>query len=165
MMAGVNPNIREIRPQVLPVPEQAPGVEHGRELPVRIESPLSEKMDEGTSPAGPPSTARVPQQNAPTGRQLADGIEAVLEDGLGELYQSLDEATKREFKSSGEKTASKIAAMMQRTHVQVRKVLMLIASWLRIIPGISKLFVEQEAKIKTDQVLALRRGREERADD
>lgn len=164
-MAGVNPNIREIRTEVPPGLEQAPGVERGRELPVRIESPQTEKVHEEAAPNAPTRAAQVPVRNAPAERQLANDIETVLEDGLGELYRSLDEATKREFKSTGEKTASKIAAMMQHTHIQVRKVLSLIASWLRIIPGISKLFVEQEAKIKTDQVLALRRGSEERADD
>lgn len=162
-MAGVHPNVREARKEAPPMPEQAPGVERGRELPVRIEAQQPEKAQEGAAPAGSSQMVQALQRNTPTERQLASDIETVLEDGLGELYQSLDEATKREFKSTGEKAASKIAAMMQRTHVQVRKVLKLIASWLRIIPGISKLFVEQEAKIKTDQVLALRRGREERA--
>ncbi len=163
-MVKVNPNIRERQPEAQPTPEQAPSVERGRGVPVRVESPQDETVHEGSLPADVP-IAPPPQNGQPVELQLAQDVEAVLEDGLGELYQSLDEATKREFKTAGERTSSTIAQMLQRTHVRVRKILTLIVSWLRIIPGISKLFIEQEAKIKTDRILELQRDRQGRPDD
>jgi len=39
--------------------------------------------------------------------------------------------------------------------IKARKVLHLIRDWLKIIPGINKYFLEQEAKIKTDKIIEL----------
>ena len=36
-----------------------------------------------------------------------------------------------------------------------RKILKLIRSWLKLIPGVNKFFLEQEAKIKTDKIVDL----------
>lgn len=160
----VKPNIRDRQPEVQPAPELAPGVDRGREVPVRVESPIRAMAHDGTLPTRVPIVQ--PLHTGQTAEpQLSQDVEAVLEDGLGSLYQSLDEATKREFKITGERTSSTIAQMLQRTHVQVRKVLTLIVSWLRIIPGISQLFIEQEAKIKTDRILELQRDRKGHSDD
>jgi hypothetical protein len=38
------------------------------------------------------------------------------------------------------------------------KVLTIIKKWLQTIPGISKFFIEQEAKIKTDKITRINAG-------
>jgi hypothetical protein len=83
-------------------------------------------------------------------------VEDIMVDGLEETYKKLDPATQAKFKSEGEQTAAAIVVMMQTTKIQVKKILQLLVAWLRIIPGVNKFFLEQEAKIKADKLLALR---------
>ena len=56
----------------------------------------------------------------------------------------------------GEETASKIAQLLEAAKVKTRKIFDLIVKWLRIIPGINRFFLEQEAKIKADKILRLK---------
>jgi hypothetical protein len=37
--------------------------------------------------------------------------------------------------------------------VSTKKIFVLIRAWLKIIPGVNRFFLEQEAKIKTDKIL------------
>jgi hypothetical protein len=45
--------------------------------------------------------------------------------------------------------------MLDKGKVNVKKVRDLIIKWLRIIPGVNRYFLEQEAKIKSDRLLEL----------
>ena len=82
-------------------------------------------------------------------------IEKILASGLDDQFANLSPIAKQEFKIKGEETAVKIKELMQSTHIKVKKILYLIIEWLRILPGINKFFLEQEAKIKTDQLIEL----------
>jgi hypothetical protein len=82
-------------------------------------------------------------------------IEKILERDLGDQYARLSPIAKQEFKIKGEETAIKIKELLQSTHVKVKKILLLIIEWLKMLPGINKFFLEQEAKIKTDQLIEL----------
>ena len=82
-------------------------------------------------------------------------IEKILESGLGDQFAQLSPIAKQEFKIKGEETATKIKELMSSTHIKVKKILWLIIEWLKILPGINKFFLEQEAKIKTDQLIEL----------
>jgi hypothetical protein len=83
-------------------------------------------------------------------------VESILSDGLAETYQGLDPATQIQFRRVGEETATTVARMLQQTKVQVQKVVQLILVWLKIIPHANPYFLEQEAKIKADALLAMR---------
>lgn len=98
-----------------------------------------------------PAVAPPPLQPLNPQRQQ---IESILQADLLELYQSLDEPTRQRFKLVGEETATKIEVLLQSTKVQVKKIVELIKQWLKIIPHLNKHFIEQEAKIKTDRLLA-----------
>jgi hypothetical protein len=109
----------------------------------------------------PPARIRLPQIRKPvivpqTKDEVAVKIEKILEDGLGDAYQRLSPVAKQEFKIKGEKTAVKISELLRSTHVKVKKILRLIIEWLKILPGINRFFLEQEAKIKTDKILELK---------
>lgn len=83
-------------------------------------------------------------------------IEEILIEGLDRYYyQSLPEVLKEQFKRRGEETASKIEKIIESAKVAVGKIFNLIINWLKMIPGINKFFIEQEAKIKTDKILTL----------
>lgn len=82
-------------------------------------------------------------------------VEHVLSEGLAPTYKSLDPAVQEEFKRVGEETAGKISILLQSAKVQAKKIVELIMSWLKIIPGVNAFFLEQEAKIKADKILNL----------
>lgn len=100
----------------------------------------------------PGATGAVPQ--APKDEVTVE-VEKVLEDGIGPFYASLPDDAKPLFKKKGEEAAREIAGMVRSLHVQVKRVLQLITQWLKTIPGVNAFFLEQEAKIKTDRIVAL----------
>jgi hypothetical protein len=102
-----------------------------------------------TSPTPPPALV------IPTKSQLQREVEDVLAEDLLDVYASMTPEEQEKFKSQGEQTASKIAQMLENVRVQSQRVLSLIKDWLKIIPGVNRFFLEQEAKIKTDKILAL----------
>jgi hypothetical protein len=83
-------------------------------------------------------------------------IEKILEQGLGDSFSRLSPIAQQEFKIKGEQTAIKINELMKRTHIKIKKILKLIFDWLKLLPGVNKFFLEQEAKIKADKILSLK---------
>lgn len=83
-------------------------------------------------------------------------IEAILEEDLGDMYSSMDPNDQMKFKIKGEEVANSIVKIIYfESKIKVSKIISLIRSWLVLIPGINKYFLEQEAKIKTDRLLQL----------
>ena len=105
-----------------------------------------------------PTVVPVQPVAAPTPRQTAmtHHVERILADGLDDAWRQLDQPTQERFKHVGEETAVAIASLLQGVKVQTKKIIDLIVAWLKIIPGVNRFFLEQEAKIKADRLLALR---------
>ena len=80
-------------------------------------------------------------------------IEGILAKGLDNVFLSMDASTQQEFKKKGEKTSQAIVVLLQKTKLKVKKIINLIVSWLKIIPKVNKYYIEQEAKIKTEEIL------------
>ncbi|HNV97069.1 MAG TPA: hypothetical protein PKL13_02005 [bacterium] len=87
---------------------------------------------------------------------LVQKIENILEEDLRELYINLPKEKQREFKKKGEEITRKISILLKEVKIQARKIIDLIIEWLSIAPGINKIFLKQEAKIKTDKIIALK---------
>lgn len=87
--------------------------------------------------------------------EVLEEVEEILEEDLAEVYQQLPADKKGEFKVAGEKTAGLISQMIHQTKLKTNKALILIVKWLKIIPGVNKFFLQQEAKIKTDKLVFL----------
>lgn len=85
-----------------------------------------------------------------------DKIENILSEGLEEVYASLPERKRFEFKKKGEETAFKIFFILKKTKVKAKKIIKLIKQWLKMIPGINRFFLEQEAKIKADKIIEIK---------
>jgi len=83
-------------------------------------------------------------------------VEQILEEDLREVYLKMGPEKQKEFKIKGEAVTFKISQLLQNTKVKVRQIFKLIIGWLSLIPGVNKHFLEQEAKIKTDKLLAAR---------
>lgn len=84
-------------------------------------------------------------------------IEAILSDGLGEIYLSLPDKNKEEFKKSGEEAVVKINELMSKAKINISKIIKVIRDWLSKIPKVNKFFLEQEAKIKADKIIKLKK--------
>jgi hypothetical protein len=84
-------------------------------------------------------------------------IEKLLSQGLEKAYDELTPVQKQEFKIKGEKTALEIQQLLKSTHVKVKKIFFLIVEWLKTLPGVDKFYLEQEAKIKADKIIALKK--------
>jgi|GEM_PF-4514917 len=87
-------------------------------------------------------------------------IEQILSENLDQLYTSLTPEQKVIFKESGEKASSEIEILLKEFKINVNKVLEIIKEWLllliKMVPGVNKIFLIKEAKIKTDKILLLR---------
>jgi len=84
-----------------------------------------------------PSFKRKPTAIPQYRDEITVKIEKILEEGL-------------------EQTAFKIRELMRGAHVKIKKIFRLIIEWLRMLPGVNIFFLEQEAKIKADKILALK---------
>lgn len=90
-------------------------------------------------------------------QQREKEIDKILSEGLEDIYLKMSPEKQREFKSVGEETVQLINQMMSQSKIKLQKIVDLIRGWLSIIPGVNKFFLEQEAKIRTDKILKLRK--------
>lgn len=147
------------RPEGLEIPVR---VEVGQkpEIPKPAEEPL-EKAEEGAISPELPSAPAVTAPAAPVKSPVLEKIEDVLEEDLEEIYFQLPQSKQAEFAQKGEETAFKIEDLLSHVKVRVSKILELIKNWLKLIPGVNKYFLEQEAKIKTDKILKIKEDRKQ----
>lgn len=159
------PNLTPEAPSPQPPAPETPGAELKESPEVRETqreqeprpTPAEKPPVEEKAPAAVPAVvAVVPDKPAPPLKdEYHIRVERVLEDGLVDEYLALSPDARQRFKQEGERVATRIREMMDRSKVKVKEVLTLILGWLRIIPKPNKWFLEQEAKIKTDRVMAL----------
>lgn len=139
-----------------------------REMPRPLEQQPFEQIDakrtESAKPAdkeAPSTISTVPYTPAPRFAPVRKSetrirVEQVMEEGLEQVYQTMPPETKKQFKEAGEKTAAEIETMLYKVKIQSKKVFQLMFSWLRLIPGVNRYFLEQEAKLKTDEIIKLK---------
>ena len=152
------------------VPEQGPLAEAPE---VVVEQPLEAEMDgdvnTGSVGEVPQQSKVVTQRKVPTVApkqldRLEEEIEDVLEEDLKDLDASMPPDKQAEFREKGEETRSKIRVLVSSAKVNAKKVFQLIRGWLKIIPGVNRFFLEQEAKIKTDKILLVTEEEKKRSE-
>lgn len=156
-MAGEK-KIEAIKPEKITLPprrsEQIPSPETKAE---RI-SAMPEKAPEMIKGSGAATAA--PRPITPVAlsyqEQRAQAIDAILAEGLNEVFLKMDANRQQEFKKRGEETVKKINSLLDKTKVKAGKIVDLIRSWLRLIPGVNRFFLEQEAKIKADKIIRIK---------
>lgn len=89
-------------------------------------------------------------------KKRAAAIDNILADGLNEVFLKMNPKQQSEFKKKGEETVAKINELLGQTKIKVNKIIDLIRAWLKLIPGVNKFFLEQEAKIKADQIIKVK---------
>lgn len=110
-----------------------------------------EKPSETVVPVTTPAVAPAPKFGSLD--PIAEKIEDILEEDLTDLYLSLPQDKKALFKQKGEETVGKIRELLTSAKVNAKKIFELLRNWMKIIPGVNRFFLEQEAKIKTDKIL------------
>jgi len=144
------PEIGAPKPELPPEPEEVEAIPGVEVEPLPVEKEAVEAEVPSPAPAAPPTPPAVPKKDPTT-----MAVEKILEEDLGDLYVKLDPQTRKKFQDEGDKLVFTIRGMVDSLKVQGRKVVRLIREWLKIIPGINKYFLEQEAKIKTDKIIEL----------
>lgn len=138
----------------------SPDKREGFELPSdsKIEKPSDNKIElpgltKAEGKAGP-EVVRPGVSSRPVAQRQKE-IEEVMSKDIDKYYMKMDKPTQMEFKRVGEETAKKINQMLIEGKIKAKKVIDLIRAWLTMIPGINKFFIEQETKIKTDEIMKL----------
>ncbi|MDP2709532.1 MAG: hypothetical protein Q8O93_05875 [bacterium] len=109
------------------------------------------RMENGDSAAAGPVGGIISQR-----AKRQKEIESVMSSGLEDVYLSLTPAKRREFKKAGELAAAKINGLLEKVKLNLGEIVKLIKKWLALIPGVNKYFLEQEAKIKADEIVKMR---------
>lgn len=146
---GVPEQISAVQPETEISPEQAAEqmIERAEQKP--------EEIQPAERPAAPVVRRAVPTKTA---QQLRDEqIDAILSDGLTDIYLSLPPKKQAEFRAGGEEAVKKISILMSQAKIKVKSIVEIIKRWLAIIPGLNKFFLEQDAKIKADKIIKLKK--------
>lgn len=129
-------------------PEMAGAQEHRTEL-----TPEEEKREEDLLKQAEQLAPAPPPPPPPPKNPVVVDLEGILADDMGDIFSGLPDDKKPLFKQKGEEVALAIKTLIDSGKVKTKNVLDLIRSWLQIVPGINKFFLEQEAKIKTDEIM------------
>src|SRR3989344_5294375 len=121
------------------------------ETPQRLESAAIAVSPALARPASRPSVA-IPSPIIQDQETLAK-VEKILAENMDSVFLSMDTGLQLKFKQQGEETAQKIYGLLQKAKVKAQDIINLIVSWLRLISGVNRYYLEQEAKIKTDAIL------------
>src|SRR3989338_2902407 len=133
--------------EVTDATEAAKTAEEVKEQEQMVEQP---QVVEQTPPSPPPTPVVVAK---PVKDRFTQELEEVLEEDLKELYMAMPKEKQAEFRQKGEETLSAVRELVRAAHVNVKKIFQLIRDWLKMIPGVNRYFLEQEAKIKTDKII------------
>jgi hypothetical protein len=155
--------IKSVEQVVLsPKPETTPGavLELAPEASVENLSNLAGANKEGvvsrekTEAATPVSTAPAITDDYHVRREKE--IDDFLSDGLGETFLAMTPEKQKIFKEEGEKTAKKINVLLDATKINLGKIVDLIRRWLKLITGVNRFFLDQEAKLKADRIIKIK---------
>lgn len=151
-------------PAAPPAPEQPKAPEAAKEVESRTETAASKagadvRVDAVPAALATKEAAPAPKQAVAPAPEQKDKyrvrVERVLEQNLWDLYFALPQGTREKFKAEGESAAVSLRAAIESKRVKPNQVLKPVLRWLKTIPRVNPFFLEQEAKIKTDQVMAL----------
>lgn len=135
------------QPETLPVREPSVDRKPERPWPFRREQPAGVPPP----PSGiPPLPPRVPSKSP-----VVQEIESILAEDLRDVYAKMSPEEQAHFRAEGEQAATNISRLLNQVKIKTKAILNIIRSWLRLIPGVNRFFLEQEAKIKADRILAI----------
>jgi hypothetical protein len=152
-------NPEEIKQHIESVPSPEQQFETREQEPMQIETKSEGFLEEAISGLKKKlrSSKKKPTAVPIVRDALTMEVEKVMEDGLKDAFKELTPIQRQEFKIRGEQTATQIRDLLRATHVKIKKIIRLLIEWLKMLPGINRFFLEQEAKIKADKIVALKK--------
>lgn len=135
-------------PQEQPLPTEP--------VPVSEPTPRRRPFSKTVAPSAPVSPA-VPTEKSDTRKE----IEQLLSTNLTELYQTMSPQEQARFRAKGDEVSSALEQLVRTFTATTKRVLELIRSWLATIPRVNKYFLEQESKLKTDDIMKYQRKKKE----
>lgn len=152
-------NIEKVEPKIVvstPTPEKPLRLEKIEAVPSPARESLAQPTEAKNNAVA--TTGIVTQTNNNSiSQERAAAIDRILSEGLEDIFINLPPTEQQKFKASGEETVLKINKLLEDTKVKVKKIIYLIRRWLATLPGINRFFLEQEAKIKADRILRLKK--------
>ncbi len=100
----------------------------------------------------------IPARDSSYEERQVEAIENIMAEGLDQAFLQMTSQQQQKFKSEGEKTAQKISQLLTKAKTGAEKIVDLIRRWLKLVPKINRFFLEQEAKIKTDKILKIKKN-------
>lgn len=142
---GVAP---EITTPETPVPQQGDAAQPtGREV-----LPQQRVSDAGVA------AAVTSQPLASEGKTPArKAIEEVLAEDLGDVFRSMPPNEQVAFRAEGVRAASTIEMLITSFTAKAKQLLGIVRTWLGMIPNVNTFFLEQESKLKTDELIRLQK--------
>lgn len=145
----VDPTVEAIKPV-----EQTPATEQAFEQYKQVNDEKPDESPYVIKQASRPKTDQVMTDDS--GKSpLQMKYEELMADGLETAYVTMTPAQQEKFRKKGEEVAKAIEDLTIRLKLTARKVLHLLRAWLKLIPGVNKYFLEQEAKLKADEIIKL----------
>lgn len=137
--------------------EQESGQEKKAE---KIKDSPSTETKEGKVPVAPNlnTGVSVPVRESSYEEKKIEAIESIMAEGLDQVFLKMTASQQKKFKSEGEKTAKKISHLLTKAKSGAEKIVKLIRNWLKLVPKINRFFLEQEAKIKADKILKIKKN-------
>lgn len=142
--------------EAAPVPETTP--EKGKEVFVEgepmpaIAAPVVEHPPE--TPASLP-VAVAPLIETPKD-PVQEKIDAIFERNVGDAFAELQPLQQEAFRVAAEQAAAAVRALLSAPKLEPPKIRDVVAGVLRLLPETNPWWVEQEAALKTQALLALR---------
>lgn len=143
-----------VQPEVIPAPTET-AEQPVEQVAEQILEQSQERVAETPQPTSLPTTDELVVTKVAKDDIKLEKVESILSAGLDKMFLSMDPVKQQEFKAKGEETARKITVLLKTAKATVGKIINLIVDWLRLIPRVNKHFLEQEAKIKADQIMAI----------
>lgn len=146
------------KPEKLEAGAEKEAAEDVPDVETKAEEVVAEKPAETATPTTTAAQTQAQAAEPPVQKnETVEEIEGILAENLEDIFMQLSPDQQQSFKAGGETTAQKIYTVLQKTKVRIKEILGLIKDWLKIIPGVNKFFLEQEAKIKTEKILKLKK--------
>lgn len=150
-------------PEIPTSPERIPATpEAAPEKKLETETTAPETAPENAPETPPAETGELPSVapvSVPADEVTRDPVlmkvERELEEGLWDAYKTMPAQARQRFKAEGEQVAKVIREGMATGSLVAKNVIKLIMDWLKLIPGVNKWFLRQEAKSKTDAIMAM----------
>jgi len=168
-MALFRKNLSDKQEENFNIPDSAVEVESQKSSEIKeqkIEQPEQTEKAMGEKRAGPEKEGISPpvllgqkDTSTPAPSPVAKSarlkqIETVMQADLADLYLSMNKRQQTIFKTAGESTARQIESILTIGKSVFQKIFSALKKWLQLIPAVNRFFIEQEAKIKTDKIIA-----------